>query len=373
MDTHFASAARTIAEDLSEEVRIVSETPVVTGLLQSVGGLVAILDENRQIIALNEEFLEMLGIDNPAEALGFRLGESLGCVHANDMAAGCGTSEFCGTCGAAAAIVTSLKDNVPAERLCALTAKREGKHVDLALRVRSQPIEVGHKRFVLILMRDVTAEQQRAALERTFFHDVNNMLTALLQTVEILIKTQPSELADDIQDAAQRIHREVAIQRSLSHGDYMYHPTWHKCTTENALGYMKQFMTNHPAAMGKGVEFFNDAVDVSFITDLAALGRVLGNMVINALEASDEGDAVQVRVACQGDHLVFSVHNEAVIPPEIRKRIFQRNFSTKKEVGRGLGTYSMKLFGEKVLGGQVSFTSSHQEGTIFSLEHPVRR
>jgi sensor histidine kinase regulating citrate/malate metabolism len=53
--------------------------------------------------------------------------------------------------------------------------------------------------------------------------------------------------------------------------------------------------------------------------------------------------------------------------PEISNRLFQRNFSTKSEAGRGIGTYSMKLFGEKVLGGKVSFTSSEEDGTLFKF------
>jgi sensor histidine kinase regulating citrate/malate metabolism len=55
--------------------------------------------------------------------------------------------------------------------------------------------------------------------------------------------------------------------------------------------------------------------------------------------------------------------------PEIANRIFQRNFSTKAQAGRGVGTYSMKLFGEKILGGKVSFTSSREDGTVFKFTH----
>ena len=51
-------------------------------------------------------------------------------------------------------------------------------------------------------------------------------------------------------------------------------------------------------------------------------------------------------------------------------RIFQRYYSTKGEPGRGLGTYSMKLFGEQYLGGEVRFDTSESEGTVFSLRLP---
>jgi len=65
------------------------------------------------------------------------------------------------------------------------------------------------------------------------------------------------------------------------------------------------------------------------------------------------------------------VWNGGEIPQEIAARIFQRNFSTKEQAGRGIGTFSMKLFGEKILGGQVSFTTSKKEGTIFRFACPI--
>ena len=59
---------------------------------------------------------------------------------------------------------------------------------------------------------------------------------------------------------------------------------------------------------------------------------------------------------------VFRVNNPGVIPANIRTQIFQRSFSTKGH-GRGLGTYSMKLFGENYLNGKVYFQSNEKQGT----------
>ena len=129
MGTHFAIATRATAVELADEIRVVSGNPVVSGLLHSVSGIVAILDEHRQIVALNDSLLQMLGIKNPGQALGLRLGEALHCVHASDEPAGCGTTEFCSTCGAAVAIVASLEEDMPAERLCALSVDMKGKAV----------------------------------------------------------------------------------------------------------------------------------------------------------------------------------------------------------------------------------------------------
>ena len=150
MDTYFAPAERANEKVIAAEIEIVSKNPLMSGLLHSISGLLAVLDEHRQIIALNESFLQMLGIDDPAKAL--RPGEVLQCIHAHDEPAGCGTTKFCSTCGAATAIVSSLGENRPVERMCVLSANRSGKEVDIALLVRSHPIEINKKRFLLLFL-----------------------------------------------------------------------------------------------------------------------------------------------------------------------------------------------------------------------------
>jgi signal transduction histidine kinase len=96
----------------------------------------------------------------------------------------------------------------------------------------------------------------------------------------------------------------------------------------------------------------------------------LGNLTKNASEASTPGQDIRLHCGLSGGRAVFSVHNEAVMPESIQRQIFQRSFSTKGE-GRGLGTYSVKLFGERYLGGQVSFHSAAGHGTVFLLSLPA--
>ena len=74
-------------------------------------------------------------------------------------------------------------------------------------------------------------------------------------------------------------------------------------------------------------------------------------------------------VSEKDNKIVFAVHNTEVIPEENRSKIFQFGLSTKGE-GRGIGTYSMKLFGENYLKGKVWFSSAPGEGTTFFLAIP---
>ncbi len=354
------------APELAEQIRRLSSNPVITGLLQAVNGLIAIVDGQRRVVAINDTLLKMLDIEDPGEALGLHLGKVLDCVHADEDPAGCGTTRYCATCGAAIAMVLSLGQEKPVERICALTTKRGGQPRDIALLVRSQAITFDRKTFLLLFLQDMTLQQQRAALERTFFHDISNMLYALEGTSHLLLKEQPSRLARNLHQTAVRLHREMSIQRCLSQsGTCDYQPVRHPFKLTDILTELRSFFANHPAARGKHLVITESETDLTVTTDLSLLSRVLSNMVTNALEASDQQDTVRVWTEHSNRSVIFHVWNRQTIPEALQSRIFQRNFSTKEQAGRGIGTFSMKFLGEAILGGKVDFRSTEELGTTF--------
>ena len=372
-NTYFAPAEKTSEAEIVQEIELLNHNPFISGLLHSLSGLLAVLDTNRQILAMNDSFLKMVGIDDPHKALGMRPGDVLQCIHAHDQPAGCGTTKYCSTCGAAIAIVSSLKYNTPVEKICALTANRCGKEVDVSLLVKSHPITIEGRRFLLLFLQDITQQQQWAALERTFFHDINNLLTMLVGGSELLVRKHPSKLAHTVHHASERIVQEIAIQRYLSQThSHAYLPAWVESSTTEIMKELASFFANHPSAHEKHLEFAVDYPKQAITTDFSLLMRVLNNMVINALEAGDKQEVVKVWIdQNDADTIFFRVWNARKIPDDVSRRIFQRNFSTKEQAGRGIGTFSMKLLGEKILGGEVSFSTSEEEGTVFSFKHPV--
>ncbi|MBI9090471.1 MAG: PAS domain-containing sensor histidine kinase [Desulfobacterium sp.] len=372
MDTYFAPAERGDKQELVAKIELINKDPVMSGLLHSVSGVLAILDEHRQIISINDSFLKMLGIEDPSQALGLRPGEALQCIHARDEPAGCGTTKLCSTCGAAMAIVSSLGQDKPVERMCALTANRGDRTVDIALMVKSQPIKINGKRFLLLFLQDITVQQQRAALARTFFHDVNNMLSGLVGASELLsLKESESNLVKQILTASLRLKKEVEIQRCLLQNESsLYQPSWKRFNIRIVMEELRSFFINHPAARNKAIDFQEPCPALSIKTDMSLLLRILCNMITNALEGTKENGRVKVWLEESDDRVSFWVWNRRPIPQEIARRIFQRNFSTKEGDGRGIGTFSMKLFGEQILGGKVGFTTSREEGTVFVFSLP---
>ena len=375
MKTYFASPERADEQELAAAVAFASKNPIISSLLSSVGGLLAVLDEHRQIVALNDEFLQMLGIADPAAVLGLRPGEVLRCIHAHEEPGGCGTSRFCSSCGAAIAIVSSLAEDAPKERLCALSAMQGDKAMDAALLVRSRPVRLEGKRFLLLFVQDVTKQEQRAALERSFFYDINNMLGLLAGTAELLAQGsgQQADLTETIHRSAMRLAKEVTVHRCLlQEENAVIQPMLTDVAVQGVCDELRSFFFSHIVVCQQEIMFPEQVPELVLSTDPSLLLRVLCNMITNALEASQAGPEKQVRVWLEqtADQLVFCVWNAQVIPPETACRIYQLYFSTKGEPGRGIGTYSMKLIGEKILGGKVSFTSSKAAGTVFRFAVP---
>ena len=374
MKTYFASAERATKEDLIASIKMANESPVLSGVLLSVGGLLAILNENRQILAVNDSFLKLLGIDALSETLGLRPGEALNCIHSAEEPGGCGTSKFCSTCGAAIAIVSSLNGEMSSERICAITFSKDGKTGDIALCVKSQKIEINGEIILLLFLQDITVQQQRAALERAFFHDINNMLSGLVGATELLfLENNQSDLVKSIYNASLRLMSELDIQKCLLDGGAdNYQPFWQTIAVDQVIDELKSCFNNHSAKNERTITFQPLTLSLSIKTDVSLLLRILSNMLTNALESTDKSGTVKLWVENDDDFLNFSVWNSKYIEKEISSRIFQRNFSTKDGSGRGIGTYSMKLFTTQILDGKIDFTTSEKEGTTFTLSLPIR-
>lgn len=356
------------------DVHAISKHPLVDAMMKVVGGLFFVLNEDRQIIAMNRAMLDYLGIDDADRILGFKTGDVLGCSHTQDEPAGCGSSQTCGSCGIATAMAQTLDHNEASEQRAALAVSRSGVMQDLVFQIRAVPMVVGDERLVLMFLQDITQRQNWAALESTFFHDIGNMLTNLLFVSESLSSLpipEHQELIDRLADVSHRIVSEFSIQRALVQTGAPHYQTKRVAIpASKVLEELAGFLRTSPYAERKNIEMPVLDLDFNFRSDYSLVMRVLINMLTNALEASDDGTTVRVQCMKEDDGVFFSVWNEKEIPLELRGRIFQRNFTTKSSEGHGLGTFSMKLFGEQYLGGRVNFHTSREDGTEFEFWLP---
>lgn len=374
-DSFLASSKQTDPLVLVDQIRVVNASPIFDEVMSSMLGILVVLNEELEIVALNDAFLNELGVYDAESSLGLKLGKTIGCVNAQKAEEGCGTTETCKTCGAVIAMMTALKRGEKDEQICALTASNNGRTQHSSLLVRTCPIAIEGQRFIILTAKDVTQEQVRANLERVFYHDISNMITVLLGGCDLLAQEMPSRWeVVQAHEAATRLQKEIALQRelSLSSSSENFIPERYQVELSAINKDIELLMRGHIAARGRTIEVVQECDDCLIYTDKHMVSRVLANMLINALEATLRGGVVKYTVRKEGGNICWEVWNNTSIPIDVQARVFQRHFSTKGNDGRGLGTFSMKLFGETYLQGRVNFSSSEKDGTVFLFCLPLQ-
>ncbi len=363
---HAADPAR-----LRRTIEKLVASPVLSSLLESLGASVLVLNSQRQIVALSHRAKEELGnilVDDPT---GLRLGEAIRCPNSKAAPGGCGTSKVCPHCGVVLSVLAADENNIRVVRGCSLGSVHSDTAPARDYEIHTSPIEVEGEKLLLLTLQDVTDQRRREQLERIFFHDVANTLTALRGWAELLHTESPTALAepaDKVLLLTRRLQDEVSSQHTLSRAERgELNVTKQPVDAESLLEDVRVVACRHRAAHHRQV-VVAPGPPLAVDTDPTLLVRVLVNMVVNALEAEDEGATVRLSWERLEDNRVrFAVHNPSIMPDEVARRIFQRSFSTKASKGRGLGTFSMKLLGERYLGGVVQFESAPETGTVFSI------
>ena len=375
--TKFAPAERTSAIELQTQARFFESLPLLGPLLAAIPEGVLILNQYRQIVFANSAFLTLFDFPDLPSAIGFRPGEAINCEHAFDTAGGCGTTESCSTCGAVKSILRA-QDGIKNSEECRISTKSDKKEVDsLDLRVVSTPQYFEGNQYTIFTIADISSEKRRRILERIFFHDITNTAGAIYGLADILNDATSMEELEEfgfgeiLSQASSRLLDEILAQSQLlsaengelaSKPDYFY--------TGSFLQDLISLYQNHPIAEDRNLQLDRSIENILILSDRALLGRVIGNMIKNALEASSIGETVTVGCQKLFDYARIWVHNPKHIPHHVQLQIFQRSFSTKGN-DRGLGTYSMKLLSEKYLQGRVSFESTPEDGTVFMGMYPL--
>lgn len=362
-------------DEVEKQSKSIFDNSLLVEVLNTYPGLVAVLNDHRQIIFANQEFLEFFGVEDVQQLVGKRPGEALACEHAESSDLGCGTTIWCSSCGASRAILNCQKNKHEDEQECSLTHAATGQALEF--RVKATPLPQSREGYMLLYLSDITDQQRRRVLERIFFHDVMNIaggvagLSRLLtQGWQIETEEKRAQMLSLLWQNAERLADEISSQRQLSAAESNdLEVSITPCQTMNVLSWVADFYSNSSYCADCLVEISPTAVDLEIKTDGKLVNRIIGNMVKNGVEAVSPQGTVLVGCRDLGDEVEFWVQNPGHISKENQLHIFQRSFSTKGQ-GRGLGTYSIKLLGEHYLDGRVSFQSDPENGTTFSLFLP---
>ncbi len=372
MNTNGNFARESFEEILKSRVEITG-IKYIKDILSSLSSVICILNDRNQVVFSNDTMLEKYNLDLEEHVLGMRPGEIFNCVNAVNDTGGCGTTEKCEYCGAKTAFEEAWKQSKKVVRECKITSQRDQETFQLDLEITATPIEF-EKKYLIVSIEDITERKRKALLERLFFHDVLNLaggLSGILELIPVLSEDKKEKYLEIASSLTEQIIDEIRGQQQMMKAESgELHPHFAPVKIDRLLSKLVDQARFHVMAHEKHTEVVNQITDKEIVTDQTLLTRVLVNMIKNAMEAIPRGGTIILKAKDCGNYVRFSVFNNTYMAHDVQMQIFQRSYSTKGH-NRGIGTYSMKLLGERYLQGVVGFSSIEAKGTTFYIDLPV--
>ncbi|MFP4042031.1 MAG: sensor histidine kinase [Bacteroidales bacterium] len=353
----------------------ISKDEFIEQFVKGLPYVTAILNEKREVIISNNILIDGKNEIAIEAFFGRSAGEPLNCLHTNKPYVNCEGNGVCRYCGLPNALIQaemSGKKEMQDTNILVSMPGEEEKNFDV--RITAAPLNYKNEKYLLFTIMDVSEQKRKRALERIFFHDILNKTGSLQGVFELLMdhsdQNDKDELLELSRDIIKDLNEEILLHKSVmaaENGDLKVNRS--NVQTTKVLEESINQVIQYPASQKIDIELSKKTTDETFHSDPMLLKRILINMLKNGLEASKREQRVETGCYSQKRKIVFWVHNFAYIPPQEQIKIFERTYSTKGE-NRGLGTYSMKLLGEKYLGGKVYFETDNTQGTNFYLEIP---
>ncbi|MFH1033855.1 MAG: PAS domain-containing sensor histidine kinase [Pseudomonadota bacterium] len=240
--------------------------------------------------------------------------------------------------------------------------------------------------FFGAIIRDISerkrVERLREDVQRMIRHDLKSPLLGIVGMAGLLLKGQAlddkqKKAAATIRDLGQRLLDFIQRSRDifqLEEGRYQLHPQ-----PVDLLALLPRLeLALKPLARGRGVELLHEvhgrppAPGEAFAVEgeEALLEVLFENLLKNAIEAAPAGSQVGVDLGLAPDGSpLIDIHNQGVVPPEVREHFFEPYVTSGKKEGTGLGTHSARLIA-RAHGGDLSFTTDQAEGTHLLLSLP---
>ncbi|MDG1893835.1 MAG: ATP-binding protein [Fuerstiella sp.] len=262
------------------------------------------------------------------------------------------------------------------ERLGMLNAELLENQIHLEQRIRARTKDLQESQALL-----VQQEKQAAfgLLAAGIAHEVGNPLASISSIVQMLQRRNTDEYTNErlgmVHTQLSRIHRTlqelVGFSRPASQQATLI--DIHAAINDalNIAKYYKRWK-------GKEVNtvFAEDMKAVRTIYD--QLVQVVLNLVLNALDATEEGAGITVTTSIEksdtGEAIVaVSIADEGHgIPQEAHDQIFEPYFTTKA-TGTGLGLFVCRQLAQQELKGSIDLVRSDSFGTEFRIWIPLTR
>lgn len=251
--------------------------------------------------------------------------------------------------------------------------------------ISAAPVSIDGRPCVLGFFRDVTerieAARLREEVDRIMRHDLRSPLNGIIGVPQLMMSDEnltagQRKLLQMLTDSAHKMLGLINLSSTLYQIEQgVYEPAW---GAFDLLQLLKRCMAdNRSLSRAKSIDLHlltagfepPDPEKVIVHGEELLTYSIFSNLVVNAVEASPEGNRVAVRIQ-RGRGIRVEIHNQGAVPATVRQRFFDKYVTFGKEKGTGLGTYSAKLLAE-VQGWSISMVTSREEGTVVRVAIPV--
>jgi two-component system phosphate regulon sensor histidine kinase PhoR len=252
--------------------------------------------------------------------------------------------------------------------------------------VRIAPFEFDEKKGAIGIFYDISQIERLENVRQEFLsnisHELRTPLTAILAFVETLedgaIDDEENNLRflNVIRRNAERMHHlinDILELSSIESGKILIEPK--RSNLANLID--EVFMNLSNKAAEKQVKLVNDVpANTIVFADAVRLEQMLTNLIDNAVKFNREGGTVTLSHARDGKRDIIAVTDTGEgISGEHLQRIFERFYRTdrarSREIGgTGLGLAIVKHLA-RLLGGEISVSSTPGKGSTFLIELPI--
>jgi PAS domain S-box-containing protein len=245
--------------------------------------------------------------------------------------------------------------------------------------------EDGSITLAIVVFRDVTRlrrlEEQREEYLALISHDLRNPLSNVLMCSTLLKQGLQKEGLPRYASLAERAERNIAqateMLDELSESTSLeLHGVALKREECDLTALVSEVVGRLDDTSAARVKITSDGTSRPFLVlaDAAQIGRVVTNLLTNALKYSAEDAPVLVRLTRTEDRVDLEVIDRGIgIAPESLKRLFDRYYRAAggraRASGLGLGLYIVRLIAE-AQGGRIGVCSEVGKGSTFRLSLP---
>lgn len=225
----------------------------------------------------------------------------------------------------------------------------------------------------------VQMSQLKTAFLANMSHEIRTPLTGIIGFATVLAKELPDEqreFAELIKESGRRLLEMLNSVLDLAklESNQMSLET-RPIRLAGEIRKVVDLLTSMAADKNLTLDVqIEDEGDTTFLTDRAALNRILHNLIGNAIKFTDEG-GVTVRIWTDESHLGFDVSDTGIgIDADFLPRLFEEfsqesSGTDRSHSGTGLGLAITKRLVD-LLNGEISVESRKDEGTTFKVEFP---